>query len=209
MSQTAAAAAQAKQQQLQQQTLLQQSLQQGYMQQQQQQALEKQQNINAMEALNNLFVVAKQQEQQRQQQHQQQQQQQIRPTDGATAAPNSSQPIAIQPQAAAANQSAALKLSGGVSEPITAPIGGAVAVQVSHFIEFFLWADRRGRGTVLEVTKNIIPYFTSSKCNYFLPFPFSGRSNPSGGGHHCASHSSSATSGHATSAGNKTSTRGR
>ena len=106
------------------------------MQQQQQQALEKQQNINAMEALNNLFVVAKQQEQQRQQQHQQQQQQQqqIRPTDGATAAPNSSQPIAIHPQAAAANQSAALKLSGGVSEPITAPIGGAVAVQVRHFL---------------------------------------------------------------------------
>ena len=135
MSQTAAAAAQAKQQQLQQQTLLQQSLQQGYMQQQQQQALEKQQNINAMEALNNLFVVAKQQEQQRQQQHQQQQQQQqIRPTDGATAATNSSQPIPIQPQAAAANQSVALKLSGGVSEPITAPIGGAVAVQVCYLI---------------------------------------------------------------------------
>ena len=147
MSQTAAAAAQAKQQQLQQQTLLQQSLQQGYMQQQQQQALEKQQNINAMEALNNLFVVAKQQEQQRQQQHQQQQQQHIRPTDGATAAPNSSQPIAIQPQAAAANQSTALKLSGGVSEPITAPIGGAVAVQVSHFIDTisFLGVGRRGR----------------------------------------------------------------
>ena len=93
------------------------------MQQQQQQALEKQQNLNAMETLNNLFVVAKQQERHKQQP--------VRPAEATPAPP---QPITAQPQAAAANQGAAVKLTGGyLNEPIAASIGGAVAVQVNTF----------------------------------------------------------------------------